>query len=310
MSQNLDERFSRLSLQGEKVTRSKHSSLSRSKSSSLEKILARRESNNIYTTTNTTNTLDNEIIEKNDDTPFPFINSFENRSRSFSSSTSSSTTILERISLRNLNGGVNSRSRSSLNSLDNSPKFTTPVGSTKETHDSYSQKPFLMTQLSQVPDIFNAPQMDFEEMAPFPELFRSSSNRSSLSKSRSRVHHSSSSNVISNHSGSIRSNGSSSNSLLNKSNSLNNNNNNFNPMGSYSSNGSIVNIAPTNSIHGGNNNSKSYSSVIINLVGNNTSSLFNKRVKCSLNNSVSTLFSDSKSYSPFSSFGVFSLSTK
>lgn len=275
MSQNLDERFSHLTLKGDdKITRSKNKNsllLSRSKSSSLEKILEGR--NNTFTTINTAttgtaNTLDNEITERNEDSPFQFINSMENRSRSFSSSTSSSNTILERISLKNLNGGISrSRSRSNLNNtLDNNPKFATPVGSAKETHESsYSQKPFLMTQLTQVPDIFNAPQMDFVEMAPFPELFRSSSNRSSISKSR-RVHHSNSC-VFSNHSGSIRSNGSSSNSLLNRSNSLNNNSY---CMGSCSSSGSMVNIVHTNSVHGGNNN-KSYSSGSINLIGNNSS---------------------------------------
>jgi len=274
MPQNLDERFSHLSLKGDdKITRSRNKNsllLSRSKSSSLEKILEGR--NNTFTTINTTttgttNTLDNEITERNDDSPFQFINSMETRSRSFSSSTSSSNTILERISLKNLNGGINrSRSRSSLNNIiDNNSKFATPVGSAKETHESsYSQKPFLMAQLSQVPDIFNAPQMDFEEMAPFPELFRSSSNRSSISKNR-RVHHSNS-NVFSNHSGSIRSNGSSSNSLLNRSNSLNNNSY---CMGSCSSSGSMVNFH-TSSVHGGNNN-KSYSSGSINLIGNNSS---------------------------------------
>jgi len=271
---NLNDRFANLTLE-EKMILSRHRSLSRSKSNSLEKIMEKRngfQTTSINATPTTTTTMDNEITERNDDSPFPFINSFESRSRSFSSSTSSSTTILERISLKNLNGGTVIRSKSSLNSLDNSPKFTTPVGSIpSENHGSFSQKPSLMSQLSQVPDIFNAPQMDFEEMAPFPELFHNSGSHRGSVSSRSRKGHQSNSNIYSNPSiGSMRSNGSSSNSLY-RSNSLINNNNNSNYLGSgSSSNGSITNVIPNNSGHAG-NNSKSYSSGSINLAGNTSS---------------------------------------
>jgi len=177
-SQTLNERLSHMSLK-ENVTRNKP--LSHSKSNSLEKLIRNKNIDsfrNIMPAANTTTTtMDNEITERNDndDSPFPFINSLESRSRSYSSSSSSSTTILERISLKNLNGGINNKSRSSLNSLDNSPKLATPIGSIPESNkSSFSQKRNLISQLSQVPDIFNAPQMDFEEMAPFPELFNNS----------------------------------------------------------------------------------------------------------------------------------------
>jgi len=274
--QTLNERLSQMSLQ-DNVIRNK--SLKHSKSNSLEKLIKNKNNDsfrNITSATNaTTTTMDNEITERNDndDSPFPFINSLESRSRSYSSSTSSSSTILERISLKNLNGGVNNKSRSSLNSLDNSPKLATPIGSIPESNQSsYSQKRNLISQLSQVPDIFNAPQMDFEEMAPFPELFNNSnySHDKKYSKSR-RVRHSISYNVLSNHSGSTRSNRSSNNSLLYKSNSLTNNNSNY--LGSCSSNGSMIFV---NHNGGGNiSNSKSYSSGSLNLVGNNSNNGMN-----------------------------------